>query len=188
MLLKETDIRSLKYRTKETRALITPALIQDNCGFLIFLRTWGNDSKSTINHNNSIKLLWKSVNLKTEGNSLTYWRRRRWEEKKLRETTRMSLAEMSNCWKTQNYQNLSESFMKLLDLLICLREKLRNKFCLHQGIHLELRVLIFFFFVLSSRTMLPASLKKSVLKESSFEEKKILLWNIFLYFLFNFFF
>lgn len=84
----------------------------------------------------------------------------------------MSLAEMSNCWKTQNYQNLSESFMKLLDLLICLREKLRNKFCLHQGIHLELRVLIFFFFVLSSRTMLPASLKKSVLKESSFEEKK----------------
>lgn len=125
----------------------------------------------TVNHKNSIKLLWKSVNLKTEGNSLTDWRRRRWEEKNWSKAIRMRFAEMSNCWKTQKYQKLSEPFMKFLDLLICLREKLRKKFCSHQGIHLELRVLIFSLFVLSSRTMLPATFKKTVLKESSFEEK-----------------
>lgn len=103
-LLKETAIKSLKYRTEEKRAMITPALIPGNCGFLIILRTWSNDSKSTVNRKNSIKLLWKSVNLKTDGNSLTY-RRRKWQEKNWSKTIRMKFVKISNCWKAWKYQN-----------------------------------------------------------------------------------
>lgn len=103
-LLKETAIKSLKYRTEEKRAMITPALIPDHCGFLIILRTWSDDSKSTVNRKNSIKLLWKSVNLKTDGNSLTY-RRRKWQEKNWSKTIRMKFVKISNCWKAWKYQN-----------------------------------------------------------------------------------
>lgn len=103
-LLKESAIMSLKYRAKEKRAVINPALIHDHCGFLITLRTWGNNSKARVNHKNSTNLLWKSVHLKTKGNSFTY-RRRRWQEKKWSKTIRMKFVKMSNCWKTQKCQN-----------------------------------------------------------------------------------